>query len=183
MIVRVLYGRYFRRDQEAVVRVSIENLMAQLVVMVSFFDLVYDVMWLGWGLVIPKVLEPTADEPTTARREELEDYRRFFFVFTQLLMYASHLTLAAHLYAWVVRRSSPAKLSQRFLLRISLVVVAIFIVALCLGFGVAPHQRNQARQCSAQSVAACYGYAMMILAPGTVRVAASSKGVNRPTAF
>ena len=137
--------------------------------MVSFFDLVYDIMWLVWGIVVPRMLEPNEGESISDARDRLEDYRRFFFVFTQLLMYASHLTLAAHLYAWVVRRSSPAKLSQRFLLRISLVVAGIFLVALCLGFGVAPNQKNQSRQCSAHSVAACYGYAMVVLAPGTVR--------------
>jgi hypothetical protein len=31
VIARVLFGRVFRRDPEAIVRVSIENLMAQLV--------------------------------------------------------------------------------------------------------------------------------------------------------
>lgn len=147
--------------------------------MVSFFDLVYDLMWLGWGIVVPKMLEPSENEPMSDAREELEGYRRFFFVFTQLLMYASHLTLAAHLFAWVVRRSSPAKLSQRFLLRISIVVAVIFVIALCLGFGVAPNQENQSRQCSAHSVAACYGYAMAFLAPSTVRFHVGKRGRQR----
>lgn len=31
VILRVLYGRFFNRDPEAIVRVSIENLMARLV--------------------------------------------------------------------------------------------------------------------------------------------------------
>lgn len=129
--------------------------------MVSLFDLIYDLMWLTWGLLMP---------PYSDKAERWQDYRRFFFVFTQLLMYVSHITLAAHLYAWVVRRSSPAKLYQRFLGRISVVVVVIFLVAMFVGFGGAAKQTNQSTVCSANSLAACYAYVMLFLAPASVRI-------------
>lgn len=128
--------------------------------MVSLFDLIYDVMWLAWGLLMP---------PYSDSDERWQDYRRFFFVFTQLLMYVSHITLSAHLYAWVVRRSSPAKLSQRFLGRISVVVLVIFVTALLVGFGGAEKQTMQSTVCSAHSIAACYAYVMLALAPISVR--------------
>jgi hypothetical protein len=128
--------------------------------MVSLFDLTYDLIWLAWGAMLPR--NPDA-------QQALQDYRRFMFVFTQLLMYASHLTLSAHLYAWVVRRSSPAKLSQRFLPRITAVVVIILAIALSIGYAVPTQQHKITGRCSVDSIGACYGYFMMVLAPGSVR--------------
>jgi len=139
--------------------------------MVSLFDLVYDVMWLSWGLLLP---------PDPDSYPQLMAYRRFLFVFTQLLMYTSHLTLSSHLYAWVVRRSSPAKLSQRFVCRISIVVLFVLLVAAVFGYGVPTQQMKMDGTCSAHSIGACYGFAMMGLAPLAVRME-EEEGATRDT--
>lgn len=171
VIIRVIQGR--RAQKDTVVRVSIENLMAQMVrhtcrqthdilhihthkgltflkstpsqqvLMIAVCDLLYDVLWLYWNLSY--VLDPGRLS---------KGFQRFIYCLTQLLMFSAHIMLAAHLHAWTVRRSSPAKLSQRFPRRIAILTFIIFTIAAVLGFAIDPAQNNAAStHCDAAHIA------------------------------
>jgi len=108
------------------VRMGAEKLMTQLVLMVSVVDLCFTTMWCGLRLAA-----------VGFHNSKQYNHNVFFFFIAVVytLQHMSHITLAAHLYAWSTRKASPAKLAQNLpqrLIVLVIVVIALAAMASCL---------------------------------------------------